>query len=84
LLAQHGDECGEQGDQETRIHETGDGDDLARWAFLNRRNDEGLTGDVGLIESEEDGLEEGRRLLVRVGLEVRMDVDDESRVDGRE
>jgi hypothetical protein len=40
-----------------------------------------LTGDGGLIESEEDNTEEGRRLLVRIRLEVRMDTDDESGAD---
>ena len=84
LLAQHGDECGEQGDQETRIHETGDSDDPARRAFLKRWNDGGLTGDGRLIESEEDGSEEGRRSIVRIGLEVRMDVDDKGGADGGE
>jgi len=84
LLAQHSDERGEHGDQKTRVHETGDGDDLARRAFLDRWNDGGLTGDGRLIESEEDGTEEGRGLVVRVGLEVGMDVDDESGADGRE
>ena len=83
LLAQHGDERGEHGDQKTRVHETGDGNDLARRTFLNRWNGGGLTGDGGLVESEEDCAEESRRLLVRVGLEVRMDVDDKSRAYGR-
>jgi len=84
LLAQHRDECGEHGDCETRAHETGDGDDLARRAFPNGWNDGGLTGDGGLIESGEDSSEEGRRSFVRVGLEVRMDVDDEGGADGEE
>jgi hypothetical protein len=70
LLPQHGDECGEQRDHETRVHETGDDDDLAKRAFLGRWNDGGFTGDGGLIECEEDGAEEGCRLLVWVGLEV--------------
>ena len=30
-----------------------------------------------MIEGEEDGAEEGCRLLVRVGLELGIDVDDE-------
>ena len=84
MLPQHGNECGEQGDHKTCVHETGDGDDLARWTFLNGWNDGGLTGDGRLIESEEDGTEEGRRLLVGIGLEVRVDVDDESGADSRE
>jgi len=84
LLAKHGDECGKQGDHETRVHEAGDGDDLPRWIFLNERNYGGLTGDGRLIEGEEDGPEEGCGLFIRIGLEVRMDVDDESGVDGRE
>ena len=84
LLAQHRDECGEHGDYETRIHEAGDGDDLARWIFLDRWDGRGLTGDGGLIESDEDRTEEGGGLLVRIGLEVRMDIDDEGRADGGE
>ena len=67
LLAQHRDGCGEHGDCETRAHETGDGGDLARQAFPNRWNDGGFTGDGGLIESEEDSSEEGRRLFVGSG-----------------
>ena len=83
LLSQHGGECGEQGQKKARVHETSDGDDLARRALLNGWNGGGLTGDGGPIESEEDGAEESRRLFVRVGLEVRMDIDDESGADGR-
>ena len=84
LLAQHRDERGEHRDYETRIHETGHGDDLAWWIFLDKWDGRGLTRDGGLIESEEDCTEEGGRLLVRIGLEVGMDVDDEGGADGRE
>jgi len=84
LLAQHGDECREQGDHETRIHETGDGDDLAWWISLGRWDGGSVTGDGGLIESEEDGSEEGSGLFVGIELKVRMDVDDEGGADGRE
>ena len=84
MFPQHGDERGEHGDHEARVHETGDGDDLARRAVLDGWNNGGLTGDGGLIESEEDLTEEGGRLFVRVGLEVGMDIDDKSGADGRE
>ena len=84
LLPQHGNECGEQGDHKTCIHEAGDSDDLARRIFLNRWNGGGLTRDGGLIESEEDSAEEGSGLLVGIGLEVRMDIDDKRGADGRE
>jgi len=84
LLPQHRDECGQQGHQKTRVHETGDDDNLARWVSLNGWNGGGLTGDGGLIESEEDGTEEDSGLLVWIGLEVRMGIDDESGADGRE
>ena len=84
LLPQHGDECGEKGDHKTCIHEAGDSDDLARWIFLNRWDNRSLTGDGGLIESEKDGAEEGGGLLVGIGLEVRMDIDDKRGADGRE
>ena len=68
LLPQHGDECGEQGDQEARIHEPSYGDDLARWIFLSRWDGGGLAWAGGLIESEEDCAEKGRGLFVGVGL----------------
>ena len=84
MLSQHCNECGEQREYETRVHQAGGGDDLARWIFLSGRNAGGLTGDGGLIESEEDGAEEGGRLLVGIGLEVGIDIDDKSRADGRE
>ena len=83
MLAQHGDECGKQGDHETRVHETGDGDDLAWWIFLSRWDGRSVTRDGGLIESEENRAEEGSRLFAGIGSEVRMDVDDESGADGR-
>ena len=51
---------------------------------MNGRYGRGLIGGGGLIKSEEDGAEEGGGLLVWIGLEVRLDVDDESRADGRE
>ena len=84
LLAQHCDECGEHGDYQTRVHETGHSDDLARRVSRDRWDGRGLTRDGGLIESEENCAEEGGRLLVRIGLEVGMDVDDEGRADSGE
>ena len=84
MLPQHSNECGQQGDHKTRIHETGDGNDLARWTSLNRWNGGGLTGDGGLVESEEDGAEEGSGLFIWIGSEVRMEIDDEGRADGGE
>ena len=84
LLPQHGDECGEKGDQKACIHEAGGSNDLARRIFLNRWDNRSLTGDGGLIESEKDGTEESSGLLVGIGLEVRMDIDDKRRADGRE
>ena len=81
LLPQHGNECSEQGDQETQVHQAGGGDDLTRWIFLSRWDNGGLTGDGGLVESEKDSAEEGGGFLVRIGLEVRANVDDKSRVD---
>jgi hypothetical protein len=84
LLPQHRDERRQERHQETRIHQARRGHDLARWTFLNGRNGGGLAGNGGLVESEEDGAEEGGRLLVGIGLEIRMDVDDEGGADGRE
>ena len=84
LFAHHGDERGKQGDHEACIHEAGNGDDLARRAFLNRWNGGGLTGDGGLIEGEENGTEDGSGLLVGIGLEARVNIDDKSGADGGE
>ena len=66
------------------MHEPGDNYDLARGIFLNGWNGRGLTGDGGLIESEEDCAEEGHGLVVWVGAEIGMDVNDEGRADRRE
>ena len=84
LLAQHRDECGEQGDYQTRVHETGHSDDLVRCVFLSRWNGRSLTGDGRLIESEENCAEEGGGLLVGIRSEVRMGINDEGGADGRE
>ena len=84
LLAQHGNGCTEQGYQKTCVHETGGGDNLARWIFLNGRNHGDLTGVGVLIESEEDRAEEGSGLFIRVRLEIRIDIDDERGADSRE
>ena len=77
LLAQHRDERGQQRDQETRVHESGDGDDLTRGVFLGGRNGRGLVRYCGLIEGEENCTEEGCGLFVGIGLETRVGVDDE-------
>ena len=37
-----------------------------------------------MVESEEDGTQKGRRLVVGIGLKLRADSDDESRADCRE
>ena len=84
LLAQHCNECGEQGDQETRVHEPSDGDDLAGRIFLGGWHGGDFVWDSRLVEGEEDRTEKGSRLVVRVGLELRVDVDDEGGTDGRE
>ena len=84
MLTQHRDECGEQGDHETRIHETSHGDDLARWVPLDRWDGRSVTRDGGLVESEEDRAEEGGGLFVGIGLEVLMGIDNESGTDCRE
>ena len=84
MLAQHGDERGKQGDHKARVHETGGGDDFGRRGLLIRWNGGGLTGDGGLIESDEDSAEEGSGLLVGIGLEVRMYIDDKRGADSRE
>jgi len=51
---------------------------------LNRWDGRSVTRDGRLIESEENRAEEGGGLFVRIGLEVRMDIDDEGGADGRE
>jgi len=51
---------------------------------VERRGGGVLTGDGRLVESEEDGAEECSRLLVRVGLQLRLDIENECRADGGE
>jgi len=84
LLAQHGNECREQRNHQTCIHQTRDRDRLARRVFLNGRDGRRVTRDGGLVEGEENGAEEGSGLFVRIGLEVGMDIDDKGRADGGE
>jgi len=69
---------------QTRIHETGHGDDLAQWVPLGRWDGRSVTRDGRLIEGEENCAEEGGGLLVRIGLEVRMGINDEGGADGGE
>ena len=70
MIPEHSNERGKQGGQNARIHETGDGDGFARWISLNRWDGRSLAGDGGLIESEENSAEEGRRLFVWIELGV--------------
>jgi len=84
LLSQHRDECGKERDQETRVHEPGDCDDLAGRALLDGWDGGGFVWDGRLVEGEEDCTEDGCRLLVRIGLETRVDIDDEGGTDGGE
>ena len=84
LLSQHRDECGEQRDHQARVHEPGDGDDLAWGAFLGGWNSRGLVRYSRLVEGEEDRAEEGCGLFVRIWLETRIDTNDEGGTDGGE
>jgi len=84
LLSQHRDKCGKERDQETRVHEPGDGDDLAGRSLLDGRDSGRFVRDGRLVEGEKDRTEEGCGLLVRIGLETRVDIDDEGRTDGGE
>jgi len=83
LLSQHRDECGKKRDQETRVHQSGDGYDLAWRALLDRWDGGGFFRDDRLVEGEKDRAE-GCRLLVWIGLETRVDVDHEGGTDGGE
>ena len=82
LLAQHCDECSEQRDQETCVHQSGDSDDLTRRA-LGGWNGGCFVWDGGLVEGEEDCAEEYCGLVIWVGLEARVDINDEGGTDGR-
>ena len=79
LLAQHRDECGKKRDHETRVHESSDGGDLAGRALSDGWDAGSFVWDDRLVEGEKDRAEEGQGLLVRIGLEPRVDVDDEGR-----
>ena len=84
LLPQHCDKCGEQGDQQARIHEASDSDDIAGRIFLDGWNDRGFIWDGRLVEGEKDCAEKSCRLIVWVRLKFRVDVDDKGGTDGRE
>jgi hypothetical protein len=84
LLSQHRNERGEKRNQKTREQESGGGDNLARWVFWGSWDGGDFVWDCGTVEGEEDGTEEGHCLVVGVGLELRIDVDDESRANGGE
>ena len=84
LFAQHRDECSEKRDQQTRVHEPSNGDDLAGRTPLDGWYDGGFIRDGGLVEGEKDCTEDGCGLLVWIGLEPRVDVDDEGGTDSGE
>jgi len=84
LFPQCRDERGEQRDQETCVHEPCDSDNLAGGIFLSGWNSGGFTGDSGLVEGKKDCTKDGCRLIIRVWFELRVDIDDERRTDGRE
>ena len=54
LFSQHRDERSQQRDQETCIHQPGDGNDLAGRDILDGWNGGGFARDGGLIEGEKD------------------------------
>ena len=81
LLPQHRNKCSEQRDQETCIHESCGGNDFVGWIFLDRRNCGGVIWDSRMVEGEEDGVEEGCRPVIGIGLELGLDVDDKGRAD---
>ena len=84
LLSQHRDERGKKRNQETPVHQSSDGDDLAGRGLLGGWDGGGFVRDGRLIEGEENRAEEGCGLLVRIGLETRVDVNHEGGTDGRE
>jgi len=51
---------------------------------LDRWDGRSFVWDGRLVEGEKDRTEEGCGLLVRIGLETRVDVDDEGGADGGE
>ena len=83
LFSQNRDECCEQRDKQAGVHENCGAKDLAARVLLYRWDGRGFVWDCGLVESEEDCAEESHRLVVGVGLEFGMDVNDEGRADGR-
>ena len=51
---------------------------------MDGRDGGGFIRDGGLVEGEKDHVEEGCRLFIRIGLEPRVDVDDEGGTNGGE
>ena len=84
LLPQHRDKRGQQREQKARVQETIDDDDLAGRILLDGQNGVGFIWDCGMIEGEEDGTQEGCRLIVGAWLKLFIDVDNKGRANGRE
>ena len=84
LLPQHRNKCGQQRDQKAQEQEAVDGDDFAGRMLLDGCNGAGFVWDCGIVEGEEDSMEESCGLITGIWLKLLIDVDDESCANSRE
>ena len=83
LFAEHREEGGEKCNDKTRIEDGLDFDYRARGACPLWEGGS-IVSKGGVVDLVDENTEECGSLITRVGLELRLDVDDESGSDGRE
>ena len=83
MFAEHREEGGEEGSGEARINHGLDLGDLV-WGAGPLGNSGSVATEGSVVNLMDKNSEEGGSLLTRVGLELRLDVDDECGGDGGE
>ena len=83
LLAEHREEGGEKGSSETRVQDSLDLDDRV-WGTGPLREAWRVVSERGVVDLGDEDTEEGDSLITRVGLELRLDIEDESGGDSGE
>jgi len=83
LLSKHREEGGEEGSSETCVKDRLDLDDRM-WGAGPLREGRSVVSKGGIVDLEDKDAEESGGLVVRIGSELRLDVDDECGCDRRE
>ena len=83
MFAEHRKERGEKCGGETGVEDGLDLDYRAR-RTCPLWEGRGVVSEGGIVDLVDEDTEEGDSLITRIGLELRLDIDDESRGDGGE